>query len=166
MIASLLSEVVGTAGLSAAAVVALWLTYARVPSASVDRRRSVSLAVAVCVPLEFVHFVEEYVTQFYDRFPRLLGLSPWSVTFFLVFNLSWFIVWMFSAIGIRAGIRAAFFPIWFLAIAMMMNGIAHPLLALWMGRYFSGLVTSPFVGVAGLWLWRRLVTATSDGVLA
>jgi hypothetical protein len=53
---------------------------------------------------------------------------------------------------------------WFLALAMMMNGIAHPLVAVWTGGYFSGLVTSPFVGVAGLWLWRRLVAATSGSV--
>jgi hypothetical protein len=124
------------------------------------------MAVAVCVPLEFIHFLEEYATYFYDGFPRLLGLPPWSLTFFLVFNLSWCVLWVFGAIGIRAGNRVAFFPIWFLAIAMMMNGIAHLLLALWTGGYFSGLVTSPFVGIAGLWLWRRLVTATSGGALA
>ena len=36
---------------------------------------------------------------------------------------------------------------WFLAIAGMFNGIAHPLLALASGGYFPGLVSSPFIAV-------------------
>lgn len=49
---------------------------------------------------------------------------------------------------------------WFLAIAGMFNGIAHPLLAIAAGGYFPGLVNSPFIGVASVWFWLRLLRAT------
>ena len=49
---------------------------------------------------------------------------------------------------------------WFLAIAGMFNGIAHPLLAVAAGGYFPGLASSPFIGAASVWLWFRLRSAT------
>jgi len=58
--------------------------------------------------------------------------------------------------------RAALFPLWFLAIASLANGVAHPLLSVQAGRYFPGLFTSPLVGVAGLALLRQMALATGD----
>lgn len=52
------------------------------------------------------------------------------------------------------------FAAWFLAIAGMINGIAHLLLAISADGYFPGLVNSPFIGIAGVWLWLRLRRAT------
>jgi len=40
---------------------------------------------------------------------------------------------------------------------MMVNGIAHPLLAVDAAGYFPGLITAPMLGVAGAALWMRLV---------
>ncbi|MCP5090226.1 MAG: hypothetical protein GY949_04810, partial [Gammaproteobacteria bacterium] len=54
----------------------------------------------------------------------------------------------------------AYFAAWFLAIAGMLNGVAHPLLAIAAGGYFPGLITSPFIGAAGVWLWLGLRKAT------
>jgi hypothetical protein len=42
----------------------------------------------------------------------------------------------------------------------MFNGIGHPLLAIAQAGYLPGLVSSPLVGVAGIWLWVRLRGAT------
>jgi hypothetical protein len=58
----------------------------------------------------------------------------------------------------------ALFPIWFLGIASTLNGIVHPLLSAVKQGYFPALWTSPFVGVAGALLVRRLVLFTErDG---
>ncbi len=41
-----------------------------------------------------------------------------------------------------------------------LNGIGHPLMAVTAGGYFPGLVSSPFVGLACIWLSLRLREAT------
>ena len=52
----------------------------------------------------------------------LRRVRPWA--FFVTFNLSWIVVWAAAAFSIRTSARWAFVPMWFLAIAMMLNGIA------------------------------------------
>lgn len=155
------SELVGTLGLALVAGAALLLTLLRVPTASQSRTRRAATAVfSFGLVLQFFHFVEEYATRFYERFPESLGLPSWSPIFFLTFNGAWFVVWVIAAFGLRSGYRLAFFPVWFFAIAMMANGVAHPMLALRDGGYFPGLITSPFVGVAGVVVWLRLMALT------
>ena len=107
-----------------------------------------------------LHFMEEFVTRFQDRFPALLGLPAWSENFFVVFNLIWLSVWILAAIGLQRGHWFALFPIWFFAIAAIANGIAHPVLAVVARGYFPGLITSPIVGVLGVLLWLRLQALT------
>jgi protein-S-isoprenylcysteine O-methyltransferase Ste14 len=158
---TLRSELVGTAGLSAAALAALLLTLGRTPIAR-DRigYRKTTFVFAALVLAQALHAAEEYASAFYVAFPSSLGLAPWPAGFFLAFNLSWLASWIVSTIGLRAGHAVAFFPAWFLAIVAIGNGVAHPLLALRAGGYFPGLVTSPLLAVGGILLWRRLMTIT------
>jgi hypothetical protein len=107
-----------------------------------------------------LHFMEEFATHFPDRFPPLLGLPAWSAEFFVGFNLAWLSVWILSAVGLQKEYCFALFPIWFFAIASILNGVAHPLLAILARGYFPGLFTSPLVGVLGVLLWRRLEALT------
>jgi len=44
----------------------------------------------------------------------------------------------------------------FLAPTAMLNAIAHPLMAVAVNGYFPGLISSPLIGLAGLWLWLKL----------
>ena len=85
--------------------------------------------------------------------PAILGLPSWSDNFFVAFNLIWLSVWILSAVGLQRGHRFALFPVWFFAIAAIVNGIAHPLLPVVARGYFPGLVTSPILGVFGVLLW-------------
>ena len=82
------------------------------------------------------------------------------ISLFVIFNLVWLGIWLASVPGLRSARKIAFFAAWFLAIAGMINGIAHPLLAIATGGYFPGLVSSPFVAVVCIVLWRRLRAAT------
>jgi hypothetical protein len=52
--------------------------------------------------------------------------------------------------------RIALFPLWFMGIACVVNGLGHPALSARAGGYFPGLVTSPLVGVLGILLLRKL----------
>lgn len=94
-----------------------------------------------------------------------MGLDPMPLSFFVAFNLAWIAIWFVAMPFLRRGSRAAFFSAWFLAIAGMLNGIAHPMMAIASGGYFPGLFSSPLIGIAGLVLWHRLRSATSGGAL-
>jgi len=125
----------------------------------IDERASAARALGFAVALQAVHFTEEAVTGFHEQFPALFGLPPMSLTFFITFNLVWLGIWIVSIAGIRTGSTFAFFAAWFLAMAGVLNGIAHPLLTVAVGGYFPGLASSPFVAGAGIWLWMQLRTA-------
>ncbi len=158
---NLRSILLGTAGLSAGAVVALLLTILRpmVEDDQAGRDRTARLLL-IGIAVQCLHFTEEFVTRFQDRFPALLGLPAWPENFFVMFNLIWLSIWGLSAVGLLKGYRLALFPVWFFAIGGIVNGIAHPVLALAARGYFPGLITSPILGVLGVLLWRRLYTLT------
>ena len=158
---NLRSMLIGTAGLSAGALVALLPTILRRPvDADLAGRERTARLFLIALAAQCLHFMEEFVTRFEDRFPALLGLPAWSENFFVVFNLIWLSGWILSAIGLQRGYWFALFPIWFFAIAAIANGIAHPFLAVVARGYFPGLITSPIVGVLGVLLWLRLQALT------
>jgi hypothetical protein len=160
------SVVIGTAGLGVAALAATALTIARHPiAADAGARAAAGRMALIALVLQSLHFVEELATGFAQRFPALLGLPPWSTAFFVGFNLAWLALWALSLFGLRAAYRPAFFPLWFLALAMIANGVAHPLLSLVVGGYFPGLISSPAVGIAGALLLSRLLRATAPAAI-
>ena len=122
-------------------------------------RRAASLALLLATVIQAAHFVEELATGFHERFPALLGLPPMPLSFFEGFNLAWIVIWIAAVPGVQSAKPVAFFAAWFLALAGMLNAIAHPLLALAVNGYFPGLVSSPFIGAAALWLWLKLQSA-------
>jgi protein-S-isoprenylcysteine O-methyltransferase Ste14 len=155
------SEFVGTAGLTLAGGLALLLAVLRRPLPDrVVQRRRVTLMLVFGLGCQMAHFAEEYVTEFYRHFPETLGLAPWSRAFFIILNVCWFAIWAWAAFRLRLGHRAAYFPAWFFAITAMVNAIAHPLLALRASGYFPGLITSPLLGLVGVWLFVGLVKLT------
>lgn len=143
--------------LSLVAVVAILQT-TRTRTAPIDpvRLRQVAQALAVTAGIQAVHFAEELTTGFHQRFPALFNLPPMPLAVFVGFNLAWLAVWSVSVAWIRNTHPVPLFAAWFLGIAGVANGIAHPLISAAAGGYFPGLFTSPFIGLAGLWLWRRL----------
>ncbi|NNL55263.1 MAG: HXXEE domain-containing protein [Woeseia sp.] len=139
--------------------------FARKRSSPVDaaaERVAASTVLAITTAIQGAHFAEEWSTGFHVRFPALLGLDPMPLSFFVFFNLAWITIWIVSPPFLRHGRRSAFFAAWFLAIAGMLNGVAHPMMAIISGGYFPGLITSPFIGIAAVFLWRRLREATSE----
>ncbi len=147
--------------LGLAALAALRLVQSRrSPPENVAERLAAARALALAVGVQSVHFAEEAATGFHERLGALLGVPGIPLSVFVVFNLTWLGIWVASVPGLRSARAAAFFASWFLAIAGMFNGIAHPLLAIAAGGYFPGLVSSPFIGFASVWLWLRLRRAT------
>ena len=144
------------------AIVALRLAQRRSsPIDATTERMAASTVLGTATAIQGAHFAEEWKMGFHVKFPALMGLDPMPLSFFVTFNLAWIAVWIASVPLLRHGSIFAFFAAWFLAIAAMLNGIAHPMMALASNGYFPGLVTSPLIGIAGVCLWRRLQRATS-----
>ncbi len=156
------SVLIGTSALSLALAVAFLLTIVRPLGEAFDSttRDRLLRIFFLGLGIQCLHSVEEFITGFHIRFPEFLGLTAWSAEFFVAFNLVWIAIWVFSGVALKEGLHAALFPIWFFAIGMTLNGVAHPLLSLVTGGYFPGLVTSPVVGIAGAVLLSRLLAAT------
>jgi hypothetical protein len=150
------SEIVGTGALWLALVLALAIVLVRKPDAErLARAAPWTLAV---IAIQALHFAEEFATGFHERFPAMFGLAPWTPEFFVSFNMAWLAAWSLAVSGAvtrRATLGAAWL-IWFLALAAVANGVAHPVLAVVAGGYFPGLLTSPVLGVAGIVLIRAL----------
>lgn len=151
----------GIIALGLLALVALRLAWQRPPLPDAKQERiAASRALALATAVQGMHFAEEWATGFHIRFPALFGLEPIPLSVFVAFNLCWIVIWIASIPAVQAARRFAFFAAWFLALAGMLNGIAHPLLAVATGGYFPGLLTSPFIGLAGLLLFRRMTMAS------
>lgn len=158
------SFLVGTIPLDVLLLIALYRTLSRGPGSSdAAARRRVTGYFAVAIVVQCVHFAEEWVADFNLRFPELLGLHPWSVELWAGYNLTWIAIWCLSLVGLRLAWRPALFPVWFLALACVVNCLAHPLLALAAAGYFPGLWSSPICGLVGFPLLALLGRFTASG---
>jgi Protein of unknown function with HXXEE motif len=161
------SILTGTAGITAAVAVALALALVRGPAVAPPAERKAAARVAwIAVLAQTVHFVEEVATGFPSRFPAMLGLRPWPMAFFIGFNLFWLGAWTLSCAALPSGRRAALAALWFLALASLLNGLAHPLLALRAATYFPGLLTAPLLALTGWRLLNRLLLLTRPPAMA
>lgn len=162
---SLRSMLQGTGAIWVLAAAAAWLTSTRpIPDLPQPQRDSLLRLYLLAIALQCLHFLEEFLTGFQLRFPPLLGLQPWTPEFFVVFNVCWIALWSLCAAGVLKGIRAAYFSLWFLALGLLVNAVAHPGLSLLTGGYFPGLLTSPFEGWIGILLWGRLRRLSEPGI--
>ena len=124
------------------------------------------IIVGLAILTQCVHFLEEFRSHFFIRFPEAFGLQPVTETVFVSFNLTWLAIWVIALLAVRGGLVIAVCPLWFLGLAMVLNLLAHPILALRSGGYFPGLLTAPLVGVFGVLLIRELVRATAPEIAA
>lgn len=155
------SWLIGASGLAVLLLVALLVSHRRpFPPFPPSRRRRLIGVGILAILVQAVHFVEELTGRFYESFPTTLGLEPWELRGFVAFNLVWLALWISSLLGAPRGHRWAEWPLWFLALALVANGVAHPALALARGAYFPGLWTSPLTLVGGLALMNELVRLT------
>jgi len=147
--------------LGVAASAALLLAVLRQSPDELGGERKLAVrAFVVALMAQGIHFGEETITGFDVAFPNLFSQPPMPFAFFLLFNLFWIVLWIAAAPALREARTWAFFAAWFLAIAGAFNGIAHPVMALMIGGYFPGLLSSPLIGLAGALLCLRLARAT------
>ena len=162
---SMLSLLPSFVVLGTAAVAAAGLAIVRPsPPERGGARRVAARALAIAAAAQALHFLEEATTGFRMQLGDVFGLPAMSLSFFAVFNVVWLLLWVASVPAVRRGHALGFFAAWFLAIAGMLNGVLHPAVAMGIGGYFPGLVSSPVIAVASVWLWIRLRQATAEGM--
>ncbi len=143
--------------------VALVLTLARPPRrVGIGARTKFVEVFLIGIACQCAHTFEEFVTGLHLLFPPLFGLAPLSAEYFVGFNVFWIGIWVLSAFGVLRGARVAYFPVWFFGLAMCLNGILHPSMAIWAAGYFPGLVTAPVVGIIGVVVTTRLFQLTGS----
>lgn len=94
---------------------------------------------------QFLHFLEEYLTNFVKELPALFGLPPYPVDAWITFNMIAYSVFILGGIILFRKIKALLIiPIFFIITGVMLNAVGHLILALLSGGYFSGLYTALF----------------------
>ena len=109
--------------------------------------------------IQALHFTEEAAFDFHIAFPALFGQAPMPKTGFVVFNLACLALWSAAVFQHTLTRLWAAWAAWFLALAGILNGVAHPAMAWIEGGYFPGLVTSPLIAIACLMLVYHLSNA-------
>ena len=119
-----------------------------------------SVFLAIATTFQALHFAEELATGFHVEFPAAFGLAPIPLLIFVPFNLGCLMLWTYAVFAIRQANNIALAAAWFLALAGILNGLAHPLLAWISGAYFPGLLSAVPVALACCALGVSLAKAT------
>lgn len=97
----------------------------------------------VALAVQMLHFAEEYVTGFYDKFPALFGAPGYSRETFVLFNMGAYCAFVIGALIIQKKLRAPMMiPLFFISYGVIGNAITHAIFAISVGGYFPGLYTS------------------------
>ena len=115
----------------------------------------------VSLAWQFIHFCEEYLTQFHERFPGLWGAPAYPRDLFVVFNMGAYALFCLGGlILLKRRTALAMIPLFFIAYGVVGNALGHAAFCIAAGGYFPGAWTSLAYWVLGplllarLWAWR------------
>jgi len=97
--------------------------------------------------VQFLHFAEEFTTEFYTRWPvEVFNAAPFELSTFVQINMVSYAAFALGAVAIYRGIKGPMLIVWFFTLmGVIGNGILHPIypvLATGEFGYFPGLYTS------------------------
>ncbi|WP_267643885.1 hypothetical protein [Haloarchaeobius amylolyticus] len=121
----------------------------------------------VAFAVQFLHFAEEFSTEFYTRWPvEVFNAAPFELTTFVQINMVSYAAFALGAVAIYRGIKGPMLIVWFFTLmGVIGNGVLHPvypILATGEFGYFSGLYTSVLYLILGPILFSRLWEVRSD----
>ena len=128
--------------------------------------KKITIVFSLLVLFQGLHSVEEYIGKLWDVFPPakfLTGLiSNNHETGFLIANIGLFMFgiwcWLFP---VRKSYASAAGFIWLWIIIEIINGIGHPLWALFEERYEPGVITALPLLALSIYLAKLLVNFNS-----
>ena len=95
------------------------------------------------VGIQMLHFAEEYIMGFCVAMPELVGQSAYPLGYWVVFNMVAYFIFLLGGIVLFKRIkRLMIIPLFFILTGVVLNGIAHVLISIYLGSYFPGLYTA------------------------
>ncbi|MFT4061620.1 MAG: hypothetical protein QM642_04600 [Edaphocola sp.] len=93
---------------------------------------------------QFIHFTEEFMTNFKEIFPTAYGGQPYSNNRFVAFNMFSYFVFIVSPVLVYfKGLKFLLVPVlFFIVYGAMGNAIAHTWWSIYFKQYFPGLYTA------------------------
>jgi len=111
--------------------------------------------------IQFIHFTEEYLTDFTIEVPKLLGQEAYPMNYWIVFNMLAYSVFIIGGIILFKRIKEfMIIPLFFILVGVLLNSIGHILIAIYVSGYFSGLYTALIYIVIGPILIKRVIDET------
>jgi hypothetical protein len=100
---------------------------------------------------QFIHFTEEYLTGFYNRFPSLYGHTPYPLYLFISFNMvSYFVFVVACLLVFTKSLKFLAVPVlFFLVYGAMGNAITHTWWVILQKSYFPGFYTAQVYWILG-----------------
>ena len=97
----------------------------------------------LAVGIQLLHFTEEYLTGFIVALPGLLGQEAYPMDYWIVFNMVAYFIFILGGIILFKEVKELMvIPLFFILVGVVFNSIAHILLSIYVGGYFSGLFTA------------------------
>ena len=107
--------------------------------------------------IQFLHFAEEYATDFTTEVPQLLGGEPYPLDTFVYFNMVAYFIFLLGGIALFKRIRIlSVIAIFFIIVGTVLNPIVHISAAIFTVGYFPGFFTSLLLLPLGFKLIRIL----------
>jgi hypothetical protein len=115
----------------------------------------------LAVGIQFIHFTEEYLTDFTVAVPKLLGREEYPMDYWLVFNMVAYFVFIIGGIILFKKIKELMIiPLFFILVGVLLNSIGHIIISIYTGGYFSGLYTALIYVIIGPLLIKRVLDET------
>ena len=108
--------------------------------------------------IQFIHFTEEYLTDFVTAVPGLIGREPYPLDYWISFNMIAYFIFIIGGIILFKQIKELMIiPLFFILVGVVLNSIGHILLAIYVGGYFSGLYSALIYVILGPMLLKRIL---------
>ena len=113
--------------------------------------------------IQFLHFTEEYLTDFTVEVPNLLGQPAYPQDYWVVFNMAAYFVFIMGGIIVFKSIKELMIiPLFFMLVGVLLNSIGHIVISFYVGAYFPGLYTALIYAVVGPILIKRVLDETKN----
>lgn len=108
---------------------------------------------------QFIHFNEEFLTDFKTRFPKLYGKTPYSSEKFVSINMvSYFTFAVSCVLFCKTKLKFFLIPVlFFITYGAIGNAIAHSWWSIKLSVYFPGLYTAQLYWLIGPWIFYKLI---------
>lgn len=105
----------------------------------------------IMLSIQLLHFSEEYLTGFAQKFPLLYGGLPYSDNMFVVINMVSYFIFIITAMLVltRNNHKVMTPMLFFIVYGAMGNAVAHTVWSIYLSGYFPGLYTGQLYWILG-----------------